>query len=72
MLGEARPGHVALWRVVGAPQDADDDDEDEGEEGWLARSDRQLADRIARQVRQWMETAFRSSKAARAAPRRAT
>lgn len=57
-VGEARPGHVALWRVVGVPQAADDDDEEEGEEGWLARSDRQLADRIARQVRQWMETGF--------------
>ena len=69
-VGEARPGHVALWRVVGAPKDADVDDEDEGEEGWLARSDRQLADRIARQMRQWMETGFPLAKggARRATP----
>lgn len=56
-IGQNRPGHVAMWRVVGAP-DVSGDDTDEGEEGWLARSDRQLANRIARQVRQWMDTGF--------------
>jgi ATP-dependent helicase/nuclease subunit A len=55
-VGQDRPGQVVLWRVLGA---ADEDAEpgeaaDEGEEGWLSRSDRQLADRIARQVKAWM------------------
>lgn len=58
-VGEARPGHVALWRVVGdASEQAGGDDDDEGQEGWFARSDRRLADRIARQVRSWMDHGF--------------
>ncbi|MFA7604605.1 MAG: double-strand break repair helicase AddA [Novosphingobium sp.] len=55
--GEARPGYVALWRPIGQqPGEFDDIEEaDEGEEGWLSRPDRQLAERIARQVRHWMD-----------------
>lgn len=56
-VGEDRPGLVTLWRVVGGDDDAAADDE-EGEEGWFARSDRKLADRIARQVRRWMDHGF--------------
>jgi ATP-dependent helicase/nuclease subunit A len=61
--GEDRPGLVVLWRPVGLPagesDDADDEDPvEEGGEGWLSRPDRMLADRIARQVRGWMETGF--------------
>jgi ATP-dependent helicase/nuclease subunit A len=59
-VGEQRPGYVALWRPIG--QSAGELDEieepDEGQEGWLSRPDRQLADRIARQVRHWMDTGF--------------
>lgn len=59
--GQERPGQVVLWRVLGA-QSADDDGPaeaaEEGEEGWLSRSDRQLADRIAQQVRAWMDNGF--------------
>ncbi len=58
-VGEVRPGHVALWRVVGdVAEQAGSDDDDEGQEGWFARSDRRLADRIARQVRGWMDHGF--------------
>ncbi len=56
--GEDRPGYVALWRPVGVlPDEQDDPGEanDEGGEGWLSRPDRQLADKIARQVRRWMD-----------------
>jgi ATP-dependent helicase/nuclease subunit A len=69
-VGEDRPGHVALWRVVGAPEGAGDDDSEEGNEGWLARSDRQLADRIAKQVRRWLDEGFPLAKgsARRAGP----
>ena len=59
--GEERPGQVVLWQTVGAKidnSDAANDNTDEGGEGWLDRADRQLADRIARQVRQWLDHGF--------------
>jgi ATP-dependent helicase/nuclease subunit A len=61
--GENRPGLVALWQPVGlsveeAAEDAEDEPADEGEEGWLSRPDRKLADTLARQIRAWMETGF--------------
>ncbi len=59
-VGEDRPGHVTIWRAVGDQTEIFDEDEPqaEGEEGWLSRSDRQLADRIARQVRAWMDEGY--------------
>jgi ATP-dependent helicase/nuclease subunit A len=48
---ESRPGLVALWPPVGGAED--DEEADEGQESWLSRPDRVLADRIARQVWQW-------------------
>ncbi len=74
-FGEDRPGYVALWRVVA--RDAADSEEpaegEEGNEGWLARSDRQLADRIARQLRRWMDDGFplHKGQTPQAGPRRA-
>lgn len=59
--GEARPGYVALWRPVGLPDEAESDPEDEAEEGgenWLSRPDRQMAELIARQVREWMDHGY--------------
>ena len=60
-VGEARPGQVVLWQTVGSKVDeggAANDNTDEGGEGWLDRADRQLADRIARQVRQWLDQGY--------------
>jgi ATP-dependent helicase/nuclease subunit A len=60
-MGEDRPGMVAMWHPVAAPAGADDEPETDGEdgdEGWLSRPDRQLADTLARQIRTWMETGF--------------
>ena len=59
-VGEKRPGYVAMWRPVGwVPEDGEAEDEaEEGAEGWLSRPDRQLAERIAQQVRQWMDEGF--------------
>lgn len=63
-VGEARPGVVALWQPVTLKgEDGDDDAEpgeeaDGGEEGWLSRPDRMLADTLARQIRSWLETGF--------------
>ena len=56
-----RPGYVAFWRPIGvAPDEAEEaaQEAEEGGEGWLSRPDRQLADRIAQQVRQWMDDGF--------------
>ncbi len=55
--GEERPGQVVLWRPVGLPADEEDepDEADEGPEAWLSRPDRDLAERIARQVRDWLD-----------------
>ncbi|HUD27766.1 MAG TPA: double-strand break repair helicase AddA [Novosphingobium sp.] len=57
--GQDRPGYVALWRPVGEGDGDDDDDTGEGEDGtapnWLSRPDRQMAERIALQVREWLD-----------------
>lgn len=63
-VGQARPGHVCLWRPVGLPADADEDEDadpgegDPGQEAWLSRPDRDLADRLARQIKRWMVDGF--------------
>ncbi|MBW8783534.1 MAG: double-strand break repair helicase AddA [Novosphingobium sp.] len=59
-VGEERPGYVALWKPVGQRENGDDADEpaEEGEEGWLSRPDRDLAERIAGQVRRWIDDGF--------------
>ena len=49
--GEDRPGLVTLWNPVHDTQE--DGEGDEGEENWLSRHDRQLAERIATQVHRW-------------------
>ena len=71
--GEERPGTVVLWRPVGlAEPDEEGDDEpgeveaaegdanggDGGVETWLSRPEREMADRIARQVKQWMLSGY--------------
>ncbi len=75
--GQDRPGQVVFWRVLGAPDEDETDPAEapeEGDEGWLSRSDRQMADRIARQVRVWIDQGFPlvkgedAGKARRAAP----
>lgn len=58
-VGGERPGLVAQWGLV---VDGTEDDSEEGLDGqrsaWLSRHDRMLADKIARQVRQWMIDGF--------------
>ena len=56
-IGEDRPGMVTLWPPVGGEPD-DAERGDDGEEGWLSRPDRQLAERIARQVKGWLDDGF--------------
>ncbi len=59
-VGEDRPGLVALWRPVGlnGEGEGEGDEPDEGEEGWLSRPDRQLADRLAQQVAAWLKDGY--------------
>jgi ATP-dependent helicase/nuclease subunit A len=61
--GQDRPGYVALWRPVSAvsgEDDADDDgaegaDEEGAGEGWISQPERQMAERIALQVKAWLD-----------------
>ncbi|MBX7514976.1 double-strand break repair helicase AddA [Qipengyuania sp. GH38] len=53
--GQDRPGLVTLWNTVHADSGMAEGDEDES---WLGKHDRKLADRIARQVKRWMEDGF--------------
>src|SRR5690606_4591954 len=60
-IGEKRPGHVAFWRPVGSREGDEEEPEDEGEDGgkdWFSKPERQLADNIARQVKQWLDDGF--------------
>ncbi len=52
--GSGEPGLIGLWQVVRVAETEDDEREGEAE-GWLARHDRLLADRIAQQVAQWLD-----------------
>ncbi|CCA93706.1 double-strand break repair helicase AddA [Novosphingobium sp. PP1Y] len=74
--GQDRPGYVALWKPVGAAVGDDDDDprdegEDEGQEGWLSKPDRQMAEGIARQVRVWLDPMAPGFTLQKGKPRRA-
>ncbi|PTQ07404.1 double-strand break repair helicase AddA [Sphingomonas oleivorans] len=50
---EKLPGTVSLWRPISA--DLSGDLEDEGEEGWVDDATRTLANRLARQIRLWLD-----------------
>jgi ATP-dependent helicase/nuclease subunit A len=52
-LGHERPGLVTLWNPV---TESETDDDEAGEEDWLAKHDRRLADKIAEQVQRWMSS----------------
>lgn len=64
-LGDQRPGSVTLWGAVSAPSADDESEEEDAEqspaeednspEQWLSRPDRIIADRLATQIRQWLD-----------------
>lgn len=56
--GEERPGLVAQWKLVVDGTGGNDDGGEEANSSWLARHDRLLADKIARQVKHWMVEGF--------------
>ncbi len=64
-VGEERPGLVTLWRPVSTEPDEIDGELGEGEEGWLSGSERRLANRIAKQVRHWLDQGFALEKGQR-------
>jgi ATP-dependent helicase/nuclease subunit A len=71
-VGMPRPGQVTLWRPIGMA--VDDEVEEETEEGganWLSRPEREMAERIALQIKHWVTspTGFPLVKGAK--PRRA-
>lgn len=54
--GEDRPGRVTLWAPIRADEGDDPEAvEQEGEETWLPAPERRMADRIAAQVKAWLE-----------------
>jgi ATP-dependent helicase/nuclease subunit A len=76
-FGHAIPGLVCLWQPVGLAVDDEDDDlpdagggDPGGEDTWLSGPDRELAGRIARQVKLWLDQGYGLSKgrARRATP----
>lgn len=56
------PGQVTLWQPVGLRREEADEDEpvedDGGEETWLPKPERDMAEGIARQVRHWVDHGF--------------
>jgi len=53
-VGDGRPGLVTLWNpVLSRPGDEEDEAEpsQDGPEGWLSRPEREMADRIAHQIK---------------------
>ena len=51
-----QPGQVILWPPVGTPtDDPDDPDEPDTERGWVSTNERLMADRLALQIRQWLD-----------------
>lgn len=56
-VGQERPGTVSLWQPIGVASDEPEDEAEEGAETWLSRPDRQLAERIAQQVKALIDPA---------------
>lgn len=69
-IGSDKPGLVTLWKDVRVTEDAAEDGEDG--KGWLARHDRMMADKIARQVKQWLDADGPGFTLSKGEPRRAT
>ncbi|KMS59099.1 ATP-dependent exonuclease [Novosphingobium barchaimii LL02] len=75
--GQDRKGYVALWRPVSDTLEGEDEGagEDDGEDGtapnWLSRPDRQMAERIALQVREWLDPHGPGLTLVKGTPRRA-
>jgi len=56
-IGDKRPGLVGLWHPVGGESE-DEAEEPEAQDGWLPGPEREMADRIAAQVKAWLRDGF--------------
>ncbi len=54
--GAMRPGEVVLWKPVA--NEPDDQEGMEGPEAWLSEPERRMADRIAMQVKMWLDEGY--------------
>lgn len=58
-IGHDRPGLVTLWKPVSAHDSAGEgDDQGDEAEDWISEPERRMADKIARQVKSWLNTGF--------------
>jgi len=58
-IGDARPGLVTLWEPVRASRFTEDEEDDnDGPELRVSSLERDMADKLARQVRQWLDRGF--------------
>ncbi|MXP42447.1 double-strand break repair helicase AddA [Altererythrobacter soli] len=57
-VGDDRPGVVGLWAPVGAQPEDEDEAEGEPTDNWLPGPERRMADKIAAQVRQWLDEGY--------------
>ncbi|WP_271077664.1 double-strand break repair helicase AddA [Aurantiacibacter sp. MUD61] len=65
-VGEDRAGLITLWKPVsGLEEDAEQSDGDDGSEHRVSPSERRMADKIARQVKQWLDEGFALEKGKR-------
>jgi len=55
--GDERPGLVGLWHPIGGESE-EEAEEPEGQDGWLPGPEREMADRIAAQVKAWLRDGF--------------
>ncbi|MEX0341115.1 MAG: UvrD-helicase domain-containing protein, partial [Erythrobacter sp.] len=67
--GSGEPGLVGMWQVVKADSDAE---ENESEQTWLSKHDRKLADKIARQIAEWLNPEGEGFTLSKGSRRRAT
>ncbi|ROT95532.1 double-strand break repair helicase AddA [Altererythrobacter sp. FM1] len=61
--GDDLPGQATLWHPISAHES--DDEEEDGPEEWLSEPERAMANRIADQVRQWLDTGYPLAKHSR-------
>lgn len=54
--GDDLPGQVTLWHPISAHES--DDEEDDGPEEWLSEPERAMANSIADQVKEWLDTGY--------------
>lgn len=57
-IGADRPGRVTLWNPVGGKASEDEDSDEDGPELGVSAPERDMADRLAKQIKQWLERGY--------------